>query len=69
MSQLGMQMPGRRRTRPATPNVYTGMLAAACAALIGAIVLVGLAGIKVGPGSGVMAALTIHGSGTINLDN
>lgn len=60
MSQLGMQMPGRRRSRPADPNVYTGVLLAACAALIGAIVLVGMAGMKIGPGSGPMAALTIH---------
>lgn len=68
MSQLGMQMPGRRRTRPATPNVYTGMLAAAAAALIGAIVLVGMAGMKVGPGTGVMSAVQIHPEGRLNLD-
>ena len=68
MSQLGMQMPGRRRTRPATPNVYTGMLAAAAAARIGAIVLVGMAGMKVGPGTGVMSAVQIHPEGRLNLD-
>ncbi len=70
MSQLGMQMPGRRRTRAATPNVYTGMLLAACAALLGAIVIVGSAGMKVGPGSDVMAAVKIHpASGNVDLGN
>lgn len=60
MSQLGMQMPGRRRTRPAAPNVYTGLLLAACAALFGAILLVALAGMNIGPGSGPMAAISLH---------
>ncbi len=60
MSQLGMQMPGRKRTRPATVNVYTGMLLAAVGALVAAVVLVGSAAMKVGPGDGVMSAIEMH---------
>lgn len=63
MSSLGMQMPGRQRTRPSTVNVYTGLLLAAVACLGGAIAFVFLAGMKVGPGSGVMSAVTIHPEG------
>ena len=69
MSQLGMQMPGRKRTRPATVNVYTGMLLAASGALIAAIVLVGTAAMKVGPGDGIMSAIEMHPeSGRVRLD-
>lgn len=68
MSQLGMQMPGRKRTRPATVNVYTGMLLAAVGALIAAIVVVGSAGMKIGPGDGVMSAVQIHPENNVRID-
>jgi hypothetical protein len=68
MSQLGMQMPGRKRTRAATPNVYTGILLGAVGALIGAIAIVWIAGMQVGPGEGPMSALSIHpDSGRLDL--
>ena len=63
MSSLGMQMPGRQRVRPSGVNVYTGLMLGTVACLIGAIAFVLLAGMKVGPGSGVMSALTIHPEG------
>ncbi|MEO1129089.1 MAG: hypothetical protein AAFX05_05190 [Planctomycetota bacterium] len=60
MSQMGMQMPGRRRQTTATPNVYTGLLLASVAALATAVVFVALAGMKIGPGGDVMGAFKIH---------
>jgi len=60
MSQMGMQMPGRRRQAAAGPNVYTGLLLASVAALATAIVFVTLAGMKIGPGGDIMGALKIH---------
>lgn len=63
MSSLGMQMPGRQRVRASTVNVYTGLMLATVACLLGAITFVLLAGMKVGPGSGVMSAVQIHPEG------
>jgi hypothetical protein len=60
MSQMGMQMPGRRRVAPRSLNVYSGLLLGAIVCLIAAIVLVGMAAIQIGPGDGVMSALKIH---------
>lgn len=49
MSQFGMQMPGGRLRRGASPDVYTALMALACAALLAACVFVFLQGAKVGP--------------------
>ena len=48
MSQFGMQMPGGRAQRGATPDVYTGLMALAVAALLAACILVFLQGSKLG---------------------
>ncbi len=63
MADMGMQMPGRRRLKAAMPNVYTGLLLGAVASLATAVVFVALAGMKVGPGEGPMAALKVHKDG------
>jgi len=60
MADMGMQMPGRRRAKAAGPNVYTGLLLGAVASLAVAVVFVMLAGMKIGPGSGPMAAFKVH---------
>lgn len=49
MSQFGMQMPGGRMRRAASPDVYTGLMALAVVALLAASILVYLQGAKVGP--------------------
>lgn len=67
MSQFGMQMPGAQRKRNASPNVYAGLMLAAVVALGGAIGYAMLAGMKVGPGSGPMAALKLHPPGKVQL--
>jgi hypothetical protein len=59
-----MQMPGRNRLRAASPNVYTGLLLGAVASLATAVVFVALAGMKIGPGEGPMAALKVHKDST-----
>ncbi len=64
---LGMQMPGKRRPKPTSPNVYTGLMLAAVACLVTAIVLVGGAAMKVGKGEGVMAAFQVHEEGRVEL--
>lgn len=60
MADMGMQMPGRRRQKAASPNVYTGLLLGAVASLATAVVFVTLAGMKIGPGEGPMSALKVH---------
>lgn len=64
MAEMGMQMPGRRRARVASPNVYTGLLMAAVASLAVAVVFVAMAGMRIGPGEGPMAALKVHKDST-----
>lgn len=48
MSQFGMQMPGGRMRRGATPDVYTGLMALAVVALLAACALMYMQGAKVG---------------------
>lgn len=48
MSQFGMQMPGGRMRRGATPDVYTGLMALAVVALLAACAMVYMQGAKVG---------------------
>ena len=48
MSQFGMQMPGGRMRRGATPDVYTGLMALAVFALLAACAMVYVQGSKVG---------------------
>ncbi|MEM1165038.1 MAG: hypothetical protein AAGI30_01970 [Planctomycetota bacterium] len=66
--QKGMSLPGaaKRRANP-KPNVYTGLAALACIGLVAACVVVAQAGISVGPGSGVMAAIKLHPEGRLDL--
>jgi len=49
MSQFGMQMPGGRLRRGASPDIYTGLMGLAVMALIAACVMVYIQGSKVGP--------------------
>lgn len=71
MSQMGMQMPGRRRPKATSPNVYTGLMLGAVACLTLAIVMVVMAGLKVGPAeggkAGVMTPLSIHEDGKVKM--
>lgn len=69
MSQMGMQMPGRQRRRKSMPGVYAGMMLAAVASLTMAIVFVALAGMRIGPGEGVMAAINVHPEGRVELSD
>ena len=48
MSQFGMQVPGGRVRRGASPDVYTGLAAVATIFLIAAVVVMFLAARKVG---------------------
>ncbi|HYE61526.1 MAG TPA: hypothetical protein VD997_05990 [Phycisphaerales bacterium] len=48
MSQFGMQLPGGRVKRGASPDVYTALAALATAFLIAACVVMFMAGKKVG---------------------
>ncbi|MBL8746890.1 MAG: hypothetical protein JNK58_11105 [Phycisphaerae bacterium] len=63
MSQFAMQMPGAQRARSAPVNIYTGLLVAAVVSLVGAIGFVAYAGMQVGPGGGVTAAVKLHPKG------
>ena len=68
MSQMGMQMPGRRRPRATSPNVYTGLMLGSVACLILAVVFVFAAGRKIGPAdqsgkASLMTPLQIHPDG------
>lgn len=49
MSQFGMQMPGGRSRRGASPDVYTGLLVVAAVCLLAACVFMFVAAGKVGP--------------------
>lgn len=64
MSQFGMQMPGSQKARGAQMNVYTGLILLAVVALAAAVGFGFLAGMKLGPGSGPMAALKLHPPGS-----
>jgi hypothetical protein len=48
MSQFGMQMPGGRLRRGATPDIYTGLMALAMVALLAACAMMYIQGAKVG---------------------
>jgi hypothetical protein len=50
MSQFGMQMPGARLRRGATPDVYTGLAVIATAFMIAAAAVMYGAATKVGKG-------------------
>ncbi len=67
MSQLGMQMPGSQRSRGGSPNVYAGLLLAAVACLLTAIIFVMIAGSRVGPGGSLMGAFRLHPDGRLDL--
>ena len=60
MSQMGMQMPGRRRARAATVNVYTGLMLASVACLGFAVAMTFMAGQKIGPDKGLMGPFHLH---------
>ncbi len=62
MSQLGMQMPGSQRGLRPRINVYTGLALAAVACLIAAVVMVGRAGMMVGPADEkpIMRTVKVH---------
>lgn len=65
MSQFGMQMPGGRARRGSSPDVYTGLLFLAVAALVAACLVVYMAGAKIGPEGN---ALGMHeATGPLNL--
>lgn len=49
MSQFGMQMPGGRAAKGASPDVYTGLMFVAVVALGVAVALLWRAGTLVGP--------------------
>ena len=67
MSQYGMQMPGAQRPRRANPNVYTGMMLCAVLALAAAVVVVGMAAIKVAPEAGPLGALKMQDPNKVTL--
>ncbi len=48
MGQFGMQMPGGRVSRSATPDVYTGLMGLAVVALLAACVMMYVQGSKLG---------------------
>lgn len=50
MSQYGMQMPGGQLQRGPAMNVYTGLLAFAAVALVGACAMVYFAATSIAPG-------------------
>ena len=64
MSQFGMQMPGGRAQRAASPDVYTGLLFLAVAALATACVVVFMQGSKIGPDG---SAMGLQESGNIKI--
>lgn len=64
MSQFGMQMPGARLRRGATPDVYTGLAVIATAFMIGAAVVMYGAATKVGKGG---SAFELQEPGKIEL--
>ncbi len=57
MSQFGMQMPGGRGARVASPNAYTAILFFAVVALAVATALMWQAGTKVATPGGAMSPL------------
>ncbi len=64
MSQLGMQMPGSQRGLRPKINVYTGLALAAVVSLAAAVVMVGRAGMMVGPGdSAFKRPFAVHPKG------
>lgn len=68
MSQMGMNMPGSQRSRRATMNVYTGLMATAVVCLLAAVVLVAMNGALIGPGGNWMGAFQIHSKDVKKLD-
>ena len=60
MSQFGMQMPGGRGARGASPDVYTALMFVAVVALGVAVGVVWFAGGKVGPDG---SAIELHENG------
>lgn len=68
MSQIGMQMPGRQRSRAPSINVYTGILFCAVVCLAGALYFAAQAALTVGPEGGFMEAMKVHPEGDVRLD-
>jgi len=66
MSQFGMQLPGGRLKRGASPDVYTALAALAVAFLLAAIAMMAIAGGKVGK-DGQPWSLQDEGEGKIVL--
>lgn len=64
MSQFGMQMPGGRQHRGATPDVYTAMMFLSTAAMIAAVAMLWLAGAKLSPDGN---PLSVQEKGNIRL--
>lgn len=49
MSNFGMQMPGGGRSRGPSPDVYTALMCVGTVCMIGAVVMLYIAGSKVAP--------------------
>lgn len=64
MNQFGMQMPGGKSRRGASPDVFTALLFLSCAALLAACVMVFMQGSKIGPDG---SAFKIQEEGRISL--
>jgi len=64
MSQFGMQMPGGRARRSSLPDVYTGLLVVATAALLAACIVVFTQAGAVGKGG---SAVGLQERGNIQL--
>lgn len=64
MSQFGMQMPGGRRARAATPNVYTALMFIAVVALAAGCAVLWINGSKIAPDGN---PLSVQSEGDISL--
>jgi len=64
MSQFGMQMPGARLRRSASPDVYTGLMVLSTAFLLAACIIMFGAASKVGKGG---SAFTLQEAAKIEI--
>lgn len=69
MSQLGMNLPGSKRTTRPSMNIYTGLLFLGVVCLGAAVILVWMSAIQIAPEQGPMGVFKVQDARSITLPN
>lgn len=69
MSQLGMNLPGSKRSATASMNIYTGLLFLAVVCMAAAVALVWRSGVELSPEKGATAPFALQDANHIRLND